>query len=305
MPLSRSIRIYIEGEIYPPTPYDPYSRWIIPKPWHLPLEDILIFTMLTVIISLIEVIVIRRVIANVAQFFDLHSKDYARFKESFWQFCFYTPAWILECFIVYDKPFFYEPCLVWEPPFPRQLMDTSIFWLYAFQIAWYMHCTIFHVFVDARKSDFWPMLLHHFVTLLLLICAYTSGYYRVGILCLFCLDICDIFLHASKTIRLIENVRPLNPVFIVTAYIGMVLSWFFFRLVLFPVKVIYTSLVQSIDYGGWINADNWFFFNVLLFIIFVLQVYWFGLILKSGYKFIRYGEELDDHRDPSAIKKQQ
>ena len=69
MPLSRSIRIYIEGEIYPPTPYDPYSRWIIPKPWHLPLEDILIFTMLTVIISLIEVIVIRRVIAVRPLFF--------------------------------------------------------------------------------------------------------------------------------------------------------------------------------------------------------------------------------------------
>lgn len=183
------------------------------------------------------------------------------------------------------------------------IISEQIFWLYAVQIAWYSHCTFFHVVIDNRKADFWQMLIHHITALLLLLSAFASGYYRCGVLCLFCLDVCDVLLHYGKILRLIDNVTPLFGPFLILIYITMVLCWLIFRLILFPVKVIYASLIQSVHYGGWINSDNWLFFNVLLFIIFFLQVYWFYLIILSGYKYVRFGDKLDDSRDPTANSK--
>ena len=179
----------------------------------------------------------------------------------------------------------------------------QIFWLYALQIGWYAHCSFYHLFVDSRKADFYPMLIHHVTALALLLSAFASGYYRCGVLCLYCMDISDIILHIGKPLRLIENVRPLPDITLFVFYISLLGSWLGFRLYLFTAKVLYASLIQSVHYGGWINSDNWVFFNLLLLIILVLQLYWFYLIILSGYKYIRFGEEFDDERDRHNKKK--
>lgn len=148
------------------------------------------------------------------------------------------------------------------------------------------------------------MLIHHLTTLALLLSAFSSGYYRCGVLCLFCLDVCDVFLHWAKILRLMDNAKPLYPPFLIGVYLSMVISWFVFRLILFPIKVMYTASFQAVHYGGWINCDNWIFYNSLLLILFFLQVYWFYLIVLSGYKYVRFGDKLDDERDPTAKNKE-
>merc|ERR1712137_88476 len=306
-PFAASVRQYFEGENPEVCPLNPDVRWMIPKEWTFEPSHLLIFFLCAVLFSIMAPLVSMLISYPLTNMLNLLDTDKKRFVESFWQLCFYTPAWIIEVAIVYNAPWFQETFRVWEPPFPRQIMTDDIFWLYTIQIGWYLHCTFFHVAVDARKADFIPMLIHHITALALLFSAFGSGYYRCGVLTLFCMDVCDIFLHAGKVFRLIDNANPLSPLFLVVFYLCLVSSWITFRLVLFVRKVLYASFIQSVHYGGWINSDNWLFFNALLFIILALQVYWFYLIILSGYKYIRFGEEIDDERDrhvtPKSLKR--
>lgn len=180
------------------------------------------------------------------------------------------------------------------------MISTTVWLLYVIQIGWYGHCIFTHIMSDIRKSDFWIMLIHHISALLLLYSALATGYHRCGVLTLYCLDGCDIFLHLTKCIRLIGNVYYVPTVIAIGSYLSVVFSWIYFRIGLFLVKVLYTASFQGLHYGGWKNSDNWFYYNTLLLIIYALQLYWFYLILLAGYKYVRFGDKLDDHRDPTA-----
>lgn len=144
--------------------------------------------------------------------------------------------------------------------------------MFVIQMGWYLHCTVNHLLFDRRKSDFWAMLVHHGATLTLLYSAFATGYHRCGVLTMWSLDLCDVFLHSTKALRFIDNSFALPEWLKVAPYISLVISWFYFRLYMFPLKVLYTASAQGLHYGGWINSDYWFFYNFLLGIIFVLQV---------------------------------
>lgn len=146
------------------------------------------------------------------------------------------------------------------------------------------------------------MLIHHIAALILLYFAFVTGRQRVGVLCLFTLDVCDIFLHFTKSVRFVDNTVRLPNVWTIGSYLALVFSWIYFRLWLYVKKVLYTASFQGLHYGGWINSDGWFFYNSLLALIYVFQVYWFYLIILSGYKFLKYGDALDDERDRTSDK---
>ena len=176
-----------------------------------------------------------------------------------------------------------------------------IYWLYVLQMAWYIHCTFFHVFVDIRKYDFWPMVVHHLATIGLLYASFSVGHFRIGLLTLYCMDVCDVFLHFGKLIRFVDNVyhNRLCDLCITLCFFGLVTTWVYYRLILFPVKVLYVSSVVLVHYLGYANADNAAFFNVLLFVVYILQIYWFYLIAAYAIKVVCHGKQLDDERDPS------
>src|SRR5690606_14771604 len=96
----------------------------------------------------------------------------------------------------------------------------EIFNFYAIQSAWYLHCVYAQFFIDSKKSDFWVMLAHHVITLSLLFFAFTFGlvhpfvsafysnvvrfphsYFRIGMIVMFSMDVCDVFLHGAKMLR--------------------------------------------------------------------------------------------------------
>lgn len=146
------------------------------------------------------------------------------------------------------------------------------------------------------------MLIHHVAAVALLFVSFTAGPFRLGVLTLFCMDVCDIFLHFGKIMRLIDNVNGKMAIPMIICYLGLVITWLVFRLAMFPAKVIYTSSVVAMHYGGWPNCDYWGYFNVVLIVVYILQVYWFYLIIMSGYRHIRFGVDFDDDRDPSFDK---
>lgn len=301
VPLSADIREYFEG---PDAPRHPswFARGIDAKSPTMSTEDLLTIAGLAIFLTIFERIMATFFTMPLARLLDLKSEDQVRFKESFWQMSFYAPSWVCSALVAYEAPWFHHTYLHWEPPFPHQEMSVLTYWIFMVQMGWYLHCSFAHLVLDTRKSDFWVMIIHHVAALALLYLSFTMGYFRTGLATMFCLDICDVSLHLTKIFRLLDNRYQWPLVVSVIIYLQFVFSWAAFRLYLFPIKCLYPASFQGMHYGGWMNADHWLVFNGFLLIIYLLQVYWFYLILLSGYKFIRFGDQLDDERDRSTIE---
>lgn len=133
---------------------------------------------------------------------DIHPADHTSFCESGVQLAFYSVMWTFASIVGMRSEFFWETWRCWEWPFPNQpitygtarspthsisvshatcgsirmAISSGIWWVYVLQMGWYVHCTYAHVFLDKRKRDFWQMLAHHIVTLLLLFGSMITGY---------------------------------------------------------------------------------------------------------------------------------
>ena len=54
----------------------------------------------------------------------MNEADKGRFKESAWQLVYYGPIWLFTHFVVLEgKEWFYHTYLVWEVPFPHQVIS--------------------------------------------------------------------------------------------------------------------------------------------------------------------------------------
>lgn len=120
---------------------------------------------------------------------------------------------------------------------------------YLTQLAFYMASFIAHVTIEVRREDFWPMLLHHIVSSVLIGGSYLTGYFvkhsqlkclsryhRIGgvLLCLH--DVNDILLEAAKQFKYLDYDWVADPLFAL-----MILCWGITRVVLFPFKVAYSA----------------------------------------------------------------
>ena len=61
-------------------------------------------------------------------------------------------------------------CLDWAP---GMTVPPEIYWLFMFQMGFYVHCIYATLFVEVIRKDFAVMMIHHFLTLGLL--SYSIG----------------------------------------------------------------------------------------------------------------------------------
>lgn len=119
---------------------------------------------------------------------------------------------------------------------------------YSAQIGWYLHGVYTHFFLDTKKSDFAIMIVHHVVTLSLLYGAFICGYsptshhdrlscfslhlvcryFRIGMLVMFSMDVCDIFLYGAKILKIIKSGGKIDyPKAVYYVGFGMIpISWY-------------------------------------------------------------------------------
>eukprot|EP00061_Rhincodon_typus_P011705 g36930.t1 len=102
-------------------------------------------------------------------------------------------------------------------------------------------------------------------------------YHNVGILVLFLHDVNDILLEFTKLNVYFKNragVRhKLNDVVSNIGCCSFAISWFWFRLYWFPLKVLYATCYSSLQSVP--NIPFYFFFNILLLILTLMNIYWF------------------------------
>jgi hypothetical protein len=155
----------------------------------------------------------------------------------------------------------------------------------------YIHLC-FSQFSDVKRKDFWEMMIHHIVTILLIVFSYGSNFIRVGSLVLLVHDGSDVFLELAKLFNYCGWQILCDATFVFFA-----ISFFVCRLVLFPFRIIFTT--------GWsarlmTGAEfSYYFFNGLLLSLLVLHIFWFSIIVRMVWSFLKTGNVAKDARSES------
>ncbi|XP_068955584.1 ceramide synthase 4-like isoform X2 [Petaurus breviceps papuanus] len=204
-----------------------------------------------------------------------------------------TPNHILESFFQTQnknpkkKPWFGQPETVWNG-YPKQPLQPSIYWWYLWELSFYFSLLLTLTF-DVKRKDFKEQVLHHFVTITLISFSYSANFVRIGALVLLLHDVSDIFMEACKMLIYAQWSQARDMMFILFA-----LVFFISRLILFPIKVLYTT-----SYAFLTNYQVFFGYylaNALLMVLQGLNAFWFFLILRMFYKLLSEGQVKNDVR---------
>jgi len=222
------------------------------------------------------------------------SKDKSiKFSESAWKLLYYSFAWIWCASITLTKDFFWNPVLCLEN-FPNTPIDEITQMFYLFQLSFYISSTICHLTIETRRKDFMQMLAHHGVTSMLIGLSYIMRCHRFGLLVLVLHDISDVILESGKMLIYTGYSKTSDAMFL--CLIGV---WAFTRLFLYPIKVLYTTFILSIPYVGEGNYGFYAIINLLLFTIQILNIMWFGMMIRLLMNVILKKENIKDDREDS------
>eukprot|EP01089_Gocevia_fonbrunei_P010518 TRINITY_DN233_c0_g1_i1.p1 TRINITY_DN233_c0_g1~~TRINITY_DN233_c0_g1_i1.p1 ORF type:complete len:395 (-),score=34.90 TRINITY_DN233_c0_g1_i1:96-1280(-) len=229
-------------------------------------------------------------------------EDHLRFQENVFQAVYYIISWTITASFVLREDYYYNTLFVWEGDFPNQPLPDFVYFIYVFNMGWYLYnLYAINVGLDKKKKDFVELFIHHIVTLIMLYCSLVVGYWRLGTLVLYTHDLCDVFLQIPKIYLLYDNAgcfgKKIPTWFEILVFLPLPVSWIYFRLWMYPLKVIFPAVTDCVFLVGWQACDFFLFFTPLLLILYALQIYWFYLIVAIAYNKIS-GDPWDDVRDP-------
>lgn len=92
--------------------------------------------------------------------------------------------------------FWFKPEALFEG-YPHTQLPHVMIWYYYVQLAFWLQ-QIFVLHIEAPRKDFWALLAHHTVTLLLISGSALSNFWRAGNVVFVVMDLADIILAVSS-----------------------------------------------------------------------------------------------------------
>jgi hypothetical protein len=185
--------------------------------------------------------------------------------------------------VSYKEVWFYDTRYLWLgcthfPPC-NLYVNHKVLLFYCVQTGFYLQAIHFLAFLEVRRKDWLESMIHHIVTVGLLVYSYYVNFTRVGILIMLLHDISDIFLEAAKLCRYSRSMLAANTFFGV-----FFVSWIIARMVYFPLVVIRSCLTEPITLIGRPfqiePMPHYAIFNGLLIVLLILHTYWSWLIFQ-------------------------
>ncbi|XP_077869591.1 ceramide synthase 1-like [Saccoglossus kowalevskii] len=150
----------------------------------------------------------------------------------------------------------------------------DIYILYVYQCGFYVHSIYATIYVDTIKSDFYLMIAHHVLTIMLLAFSYAVRYHKLGVLVIFCHDICDVLLEIAKIFIQTKDRNGKFHVFneiMANIFFGFFIGvWILCRLYWYPLKVLYAAGRFFFPVAPFVTT-----FNVMLWLLLMMNIYWF------------------------------
>lgn len=187
-------------------------------------------------------------------------------------------------------------------PFPP-VMTRAEHLYYDQAIGFYLAATTFLLCYDQRRSDYAELMLHHCVTMGLLVMSYMYGYTRVGVIVIALHDVSDILLYFAKFVHYL-NMKGFD-----TCIFGVFALTFYVTRMLMYARIVYAvtfetlfTVVENPAFNRWaMYIDtyiiHYLFFALLLGTLLLLQCFWFALILRMIHKELFLGKKISDEGD--------
>lgn len=221
---------------------------------------------------------------------DKIKKNLVKYNEEFWKCITMTCITIFGIYVMCHEEFFHDPRLLFKQ-YPQQ-ESSLIQTYYRISLGYHGFRAIFQ-FVEPKRKDFWAMVVHHWVTVILILASWWTGVMQIGAIVMVCHDNADIFLPAAKIARYEKNALLTNMWF------GcFLLCWLFSRIGLFSWKVVYPVLFQA--HPTYTCHIYYYFFSALLCILLLLHFYWLRMILGVAYTALFVSKMISDNRSDSS-----
>ncbi len=221
-----------------------------------------------------------------------------KFSEAIWRAMFYSAFCVLGYYAL-----FVPETAVW-------IRDTRLHWVgwpyhpvsdlislyYLLELGCYIHQLMW---TEVTRSDAVEMILHHVITILLILLSYLTNYTRIGASILLCHDCADVFLEVGKVFNYVSRVMEYKRVCSVicdSLFACFAVTFFVSRLIVYPRYMLYSMLVESPAAWDGIWPGYWYF-SILLSSLQCLHVFWFYLICKMITRLITTGIEKDERSD--------
>ena len=238
---------------------------------------------------------------RLARALNIRGQKAEKFSYQIWLLLFYCTSSVYGYYTLHDKDWVAFPQghtelynLFANAPFKA---PTDIQYYYAYSIGFYI-AELIAIFVEPKRSDFFEYLLHHVVTLYLVVFSWIGYETKVGTYVLLIHDISDIPLCAAKIWHYIGNEIIVNINF------GLFLiSFIYMRLVCLPTLTYGLYFYSPKMRPLWMNmALLTFFVGVVLQ---CLHFFWFYLVLRVIYRLIRgiKGDVRSDDDEPETDNK--
>lgn len=194
--------------------------------------------------------------------------------------------------VVFSNEYFFDTSLLWDK-WPNQDNELAHILYYA-QIGFYISSIIIHVLgIETIRSDWWPMLFHHFLTLTLISTSLYYNFVRVGMLIMLIHDLCDVFLELAKIANYLSPKS--SYIFWIVAIFPV---WGGLRIYYFPYHVLYSIYYETLECDCDESLKDFRIpFLIMLGMLMVLNVGWWFLMLKTVFIVLYYGKEPSDSRE--------
>ncbi len=226
------------------------------------------------------------------------NKKITKFVEALWRFLFYAYF----CYLGYVALFASPGTVSWLQDtkehwrgWPTQPISSAISFYYNIELGAYIHQLMW---TEVSRSDSVEMILHHLVTILLIVFSYLTSFTRIGSSILLLHDSADIFLESAKVFNYISKTSGNKglSIYCDTLFAIFALTFLVTRLILYPRYLVYSLVYESPVMLGGVWPGYWTFAGLLV-VLQCLHVFWFYLILRMVYSLLSTGIEKDVRSD--------
>lgn len=235
-------------------------------------------------------------------------KDIAKFAQSASEFGIYLFFSFAVLRVLYVQAWIWPSKLWWEGKVQGEHnhVTPSFKFMYLLYGGRYI-AQLVSVWLEVRRKDFLQMVIHHSVTIFLVVLSYTYGYARVGAVIMLVMDPADVLLHAAKMCKYIagEDASSRWQFAADRMFEAFALSFFITRCGMYPYIVWSATIeaprsVHSADrvteaYFRGYSIDEVFMIGSLWVLMF-LQFFWASLLLRVAWRMLARGEPARDDR---------
>ncbi|XP_077869589.1 ceramide synthase 1-like [Saccoglossus kowalevskii] len=229
--------------------------------------------------------------------------------ENLFKSTWYTLSWIYTTSILFSGKYsmFQDPASVFTDWSNGMEVPLDIYILFVYQCGFYVHSIYASIYVDVIRSDFCLIIAHHVLTIMLLAFSFVVRYHKLGVLVIFCHDICDVLLEIAKIFIQTKDRNGKFHVFneiMANIFFGFfIVVWILCRLYWYPLKVLYAAGRFFFPVAPFVTT-----FNVMLWLLLMMNIYWFWEILQALLRLVSGGTnkcEEDIREQDGAVITQQ